>query len=76
MCVCVFTYSAKKDIKICTKLGMLILWDQEEYLERLKLRKSDLRPSSGEGSSYSSETKQERRKAPRQKLFVSAERRQ
>jgi hypothetical protein len=43
-------------------------------MERSKLRKSVLSSSTGEGGSYSSETKHDRRLAPRPKLFVSTRR--
>jgi hypothetical protein len=62
-----FTYSSRT--LICTKLGMLIPWEQEEILERSKLRRSVLSLSPGEGGSCSSETKHDRRMAPRPKLF-------
>jgi hypothetical protein len=32
-----FTYSSRRDKPICTKLGMLILWDQEENIGGSKL---------------------------------------
>jgi hypothetical protein len=34
VCVCMLNYSARTDALICTKLGMLIPFDQEEILER------------------------------------------
>jgi hypothetical protein len=49
---------------------MLIPRDQEEILERSKLRKKCHELSSGEGSSSSLETKHYRRTVPKQKLFV------
>jgi hypothetical protein len=71
MYVCMFAYSSRMDKPICTKHGMLILWDQEEILERLKLRKSVLSSSPGEGGSCTSETKRDRKTAPRPKLLPS-----
>jgi hypothetical protein len=59
-----------------TKLGMLIPWDQEENIDRSKLWKSVLSLSTNEGGSCSSETKHDRRMAPRPKLFVLARRSQ
>jgi hypothetical protein len=69
-----FAYSSRTDKPICTKLCMLIPWDEEEILEGSKLRKSVLSSSPGEGGSCSSETKHDRRTAPRPELFVSARR--
>jgi hypothetical protein len=69
-----FDSSSRTDKPTCTKLGMLIPWDQEENTERSKLRKSALSSSTGEGGSGSSETKHDRRMAPKPKLFVSARR--
>jgi hypothetical protein len=45
-------------------------WDQEEILERLRLRKIVLSSSPGEGDSCGSETKHSRRTAPRPTLFA------
>jgi hypothetical protein len=75
MFVCMFAYSSssRRDKPICTKLGMLIPWDQEENIGS-KLRKSVLSSIPGEGGSCSSETKHDRRTAPRPVLFVSASR--
>jgi hypothetical protein len=58
--VCLFAHSSITDIPICTKLAMLIPWNQKE-------RSSIL----GEGVSCSSETNHDIRMAPRPKLFVS-----
>jgi hypothetical protein len=69
--VCLFAYSSRTDTPICTKLGMLISWDQEEIIGGSKLRKSVLSSIPAEGVSCSSETKQDRRMAPIPKLFVS-----
>jgi hypothetical protein len=66
-----FAYSSKMDIPICTKLGMLIPWDQEENIGESKLRKSVLSSIPGEGGSCSSETKHDKRAAPRPKFFIS-----
>jgi hypothetical protein len=71
MYVRTFAYSSGTDKPIGTKLGILILWDQEEILERSKLRKSVQSSSPSEGGSCSSETKHNRRTAPRPKLFAS-----
>jgi hypothetical protein len=68
------TSSSRTDIPICTKLGMLIPWDQEENTGRSKLRKSVLSSSPVEGNSCSSETKHNRKTAPRPKLFASKSR--
>jgi hypothetical protein len=73
MLVCLFAYSSRTDVPICTKLGILIPWNHEENIG-LKLRKSVLSSSPGEGGSCSSETKRGRRTAPRPKLFVSGTR--
>jgi hypothetical protein len=70
LCVCYFAYSSRTDKPICTTLGMLIPWDQEEKIGGSKLRKSVLSSISGEGVSCSSETKHNRRTAPRPKFFV------
>jgi hypothetical protein len=74
VCVCVFAYSSRTEKPICTKLGILIPWDQEEILEGSKLRKIVLSSSPGEDGSCSSETKHNRRTASRSKLFVSKKR--
>jgi hypothetical protein len=65
-----FTYSSRIDKPIFTKLGMLIPCNQEDISERSKLLKIVLSASPGEGSFCSSETKHDKRKAPRPKLFV------
>jgi hypothetical protein len=65
--MCLFAYSSRTDVPICTKLGMLIPWDQEENWNSWN---SVLSSIPGEGGSCSSETKHDRRKAPRPKLFV------
>jgi hypothetical protein len=38
-CVCVCTYSSRRDAPICTKISMLNPWGQEKILERLNSRK-------------------------------------
>jgi hypothetical protein len=70
--ICLFACSARTDRPICTKLGMLIPWDQEDILEESKLLKSVLSSSPGEGSSCSLESKHDRITAPKQTLFVLA----
>jgi hypothetical protein len=65
VCMCMFAYSLRRDMLICTKIDMLLPRDQKEILERSKLRKIVLSSSSGEGGSCSSETKHDRRMAPR-----------
>jgi hypothetical protein len=72
--VCIFAYRSRTDTPICTKLGMPIPRDQKEILGRSKLRKSVLSSSPGEGGSCSSESKHNRRTAPRPKFFVSKRR--
>jgi hypothetical protein len=57
------------DKPICMKLGMLVLGDQEEILERSKLRRIVLSSSPGEGVSSSPEANNDKRTAPRPKLF-------
>jgi hypothetical protein len=80
MCVCVcararmFAYSSRTDTPICSKLDILIPWDQKEILGRSKVRKIVLNSSPGEGDYSSSETKQGRRTEQRTELFVSARR--
>jgi hypothetical protein len=65
-------YSAKTDTPICTKLGILTLWDKQDILEWSKFRNNVLISSSREGNSWSSETKHDRRTTTRKpKLFVS-----
>jgi hypothetical protein len=71
---CVFAYSSRMNVPICTKLGMFIPWDQEVILEMSKLRRIVLSSSPGEGGSCSSETKHDRRTAPKPKLFASKRR--
>jgi hypothetical protein len=39
MCICMFAYRSRRDKRICSKLGMLMPWNQQEILERSKLRK-------------------------------------
>jgi hypothetical protein len=72
--VCMFPYSSRTDIPICTKLGMLMPSDQEETLERSKLRGTVPSSSPGEGGSHSSGSKHNRKTAPRPKLFISVRR--
>jgi hypothetical protein len=73
-CVHMFgPYSSRMDSPICTKFCMLIPWDQQGTTGGSKLRKS-MSSILGEGSSCSSETKHDRRTAPRPKLFVSKRR--
>jgi hypothetical protein len=69
--VCMFAYSSKRDIPIFTKLGILILWYQEENSEGSKLRKNVLSSIPSENGSCSSETKHDRRSVPRPKLIFS-----
>jgi hypothetical protein len=69
-----YTSSSRADKPICTKLGMLIPWDQKENIGKSKHRKSVLSSSLGEGGSCSSETKNDRRTAAWLKLFVSKRR--
>jgi hypothetical protein len=68
ICVCMFAYSSRKDKPVHTKLRMRIPWNQQEILERSKLRNKALSLNPVEGSFYSSETKHDRRL----NLFVSA----
>jgi hypothetical protein len=49
--MCVFAYSSRTEIPICTKLSMLIYWDQEETIGGSKLRKSVLCSIPSEGVS-------------------------
>jgi hypothetical protein len=37
--ICMFAYSSRTDTPICTRLGLIMHCDQEEILERSKLRK-------------------------------------
>jgi hypothetical protein len=74
MYLCMFAYSCRKDIQIRPILGMFMPWNQEENLESSKLRKSVLGSSTGECGYCSSETKQHRKTASNQKLFVSKRR--
>jgi hypothetical protein len=67
LCVCMFAYSSRTETPICT-IG-IIPWDQEEILERSKIRKFVQGSSTGEYGSCSSETMHDRRTAPRSKLF-------
>jgi hypothetical protein len=72
--ICMFAYSSRRDKPIWTKFDMIIPWDYEENTEGSKLRKSVLSSIPGEGGPCSSETKHDRRTAPRPKLFVSKKR--
>jgi hypothetical protein len=74
VCVRMLTSSSRTDKPICTKLGMLISWDQEENIERSKLRKCVLNSSPDESGSCSSESKDDKRTAPGPKPFDSASR--
>jgi hypothetical protein len=65
-------YISRRDIHICSKLGILISLNQGEILESPVFRKIILVSSPGEVRFCSSENKQDRRMAPRPKLFVSA----
>jgi hypothetical protein len=57
---------------ICPKLGTLIRRTQEEIFRKVKTPKSVLGLRPGEDGFCSSETKHDRRTAPRPKSFVSA----
>jgi hypothetical protein len=72
--VCVFAYSTRTDKPIFTELDMLISWEQGEVLEGSQLGKRFLISIPGEGGSCRSETKQDRRTAPRPNLFISPRR--
>jgi hypothetical protein len=72
--MCRLAYTSRTDILICTNLGMLIPPDQEENIGGSRLRKSILSSIPGMGGSCSSETKHDRRTAPRAKSFVSKRR--
>lgn len=37
LCVRMLTYSLRRDIPVCSKLGMLMSWNQKEILGRIKL---------------------------------------
>jgi hypothetical protein len=74
MFVCLLAYGSRTDVPICTQLGMLIPSDHKGNIGGSKLRKSIMSSISGEGSSCSSENKNDRRTAPRPKLFVSERR--
>jgi hypothetical protein len=74
MFMCMFAYSSRMDAPICTKLGMLMPWDQEQILERSKLRNIVLSSSQGNGGSCSSEHKHDRRTTPRPNMSVSTRR--
>jgi hypothetical protein len=63
---------AREHVLICTKLGTLMLWNQEEILESQNPGKTVLGSSPDEDGFCSSETKHDRRTAPRLKLFASA----
>jgi hypothetical protein len=69
--MCLFSCISRTDKPICTKLGMLISWDQKEIVGSSKLRKSVLSSIPAEGVSCSSENKHNRRMAPRQKSIFS-----
>jgi hypothetical protein len=71
--VFMFAYISITDKPICTKLGMLIPWDQEENTGQ-NVGKGVLSSSTGEGGSCRLETKHDRRTVPRPKLFVSERR--
>jgi hypothetical protein len=73
MHVCTYVYISRTVTPIRTKLGMLMPLDHEENLERSKL-KIVQSSSPDEGGSCNSETKHDRRTAPRSKWFVSAAR--
>jgi hypothetical protein len=68
--VCLFAYSSWRDKPICNKLGMLP-WVQEENKGRSQLRKTVLSSIFGEDCFCSSETKHDKRMAPRPNLIVS-----
>jgi hypothetical protein len=77
VCLCVYICTLRaqrKDMPICYIASMLISSNHEEISERTKLRKSVLGSSSAEGGFRSSETKHDRRTAPRPKLFATAKR--
>jgi hypothetical protein len=69
-----FAYSSRRDLPIRPKLGMLMHCNQKEISGRSKLRRTVLGSSPGEGVFCISETKQDRKTAPRPKMFVSASR--
>jgi hypothetical protein len=67
--ISLFAYISRTDGPICTKLSMLIPWDQKENIAGSKLRRIVLSSIPGEGVSCSSETMHDRRTAPRPSGF-------
>jgi hypothetical protein len=65
-------YSSRRDKSICTKIAILIPWDQEENKGGSKLRESVLSSIPDEGGSCSLETKHYRRTAPRALMMEAA----
>jgi hypothetical protein len=70
----VFAYSSRTEKPICTKLGMIIHWDEEENIGGSKFRKSVLSSILGKGVFCSSESNHDIRMVPRQNLFDSERR--
>jgi hypothetical protein len=75
MFVCMLAYSSRKDKLICTKLGKHFLEPGKKNI-RVRTPESVMSSIPGEGGSCNSETKHDRRTAPRPKLFVSKRRSQ
>jgi hypothetical protein len=73
MYVRMFACSSRSDKPIHTKLGMLMSSNQEEISESQN-SESILISRPGEGGFCSSENKQDRRTAPRSKLFIKTRR--
>jgi hypothetical protein len=61
MYICMFPYSLRGAPPVCHRLGVLMPWNQENFLERSKLQKSVLGLSPGEDDFCKSETKNNRR---------------
>jgi hypothetical protein len=73
LCLCTFTYSLGRDPPIYSKLGMHIPWNQENISEWPRHQESVLGSSPCEDGFCSLESKHDRRRMLRSKLFLLQE---